>query len=81
MGEIVRLQKYIAMCGEASRRAAEQLIKEGKVSVNGEKVTIQGVKVEIGADKVAISGRQIEHLKKHYYIIITYFACNLKTFL
>lgn len=70
MGEIVRLQKYIAMCGEASRRAAEQLIQEGKVSVNGEKITNQGVKVEIGADKVTISGRQIEPCKKLYYIML-----------
>ena len=35
MGEIVRLQKYIAMSGAASRRAAEQMIAEGRVSVNG----------------------------------------------
>ena len=48
MGEIVRLQKYIAMSGTASRRAAEQLIDEGRVAVNGKKVTEQGVKVEIG---------------------------------
>ena len=48
MGEIVRLQKYIAMSGKASRRGAEQLIEEGRVSVNGSKVTQQGVKVEIG---------------------------------
>ena len=70
MGEIVRLQKYIAMCGEASRRAAEQLIEEGKVFVNGEAVTHQGVKVEVGADKVTISGRQIEPSKKRYYIML-----------
>ena len=54
MGEIVRLQKYIAMSGMASRRAAEQMIEEGRVKVNGKKVTEQGVKVEIGCDSVEV---------------------------
>ena len=70
MGEIVRLQKYIAMCGEASRRTAEKLISEGKVSVNGEKITEQGVKVEIGSDKVTVSGKEIKPVKKNYYIAL-----------
>lgn len=70
MGEIVRLQKYIAMCGEASRRAAEVLISDGKVTVNGKKITEQGVKVEIGADKVAVSGKVIKPINKMYYIML-----------
>ena len=52
MGEIVRLQKYIAMCGIASRRAAEKLIAYGHVRVNGETVRELGTKVELGADHV-----------------------------
>ena len=40
-----RLQKYIASCGIASRRKAEELITEGKVQVNGRKVTELGVKI------------------------------------
>lgn len=70
MGEIVRLQKYIAMCGEASRRAAEQLISDGKVYVNGMKITEQGVKVEIGADEVTVSGKRIKPSEKLYYIML-----------
>lgn len=70
MGEIVRLQKYIAMCGTASRRAAEALISDGKVTVNGEKVTEQGVKVEVGADKVTVSGKEIKPVNKMYYIML-----------
>ena len=58
MGEIVRLQKYIAMSGVASRRAAEKMITEGRVKVNGKKVTEQGVKVETGADSVSVDGRR-----------------------
>ena len=40
-----RLQKFIASCGVASRRKAEELIASGKVRVNGRKVTELGVKV------------------------------------
>ena len=39
MGEIVRLQKYIAMCGAASRRHAEEFITQGRVDVDGRTVT------------------------------------------
>lgn len=70
MGEIVRLQKYIAMCGAASRRAAEQLIEEGKVSVNGKTVTEQGVKVEIGADEIKLKGKILKPEAKKYYIAL-----------
>ena len=70
MGEIVRLQKYIAMCGVASRRAAEQLIADGRVCVNGEKVTEQGVKVEVGADNVKVNGKLIKPSGKTYYVML-----------
>lgn len=70
MGEIVRLQKYIAMCGVASRRAAESLISEGRVKVNGKTVNEQGIKVEIGADTVAVNGKDIKPDRKNYYIML-----------
>ena len=70
MGDIVRLQKYIAMCGIASRRAAEELITQGKVKVNGNKVTEQGIKVEIGADKVFVNGKEAKPVNKSYYIML-----------
>lgn len=70
MGEIVRLQKYIAMSGAASRRAAEGLIADGRVKVNGEKVTEQGIKVEIGCDKVMLDNKPLEIKNKNYYIML-----------
>lgn len=70
MGEIVRLQKYIAMSGAASRRAAEQLIADGRVFVNGNKITEQGVKVEIGADKITLDGEPLKVKNKKYYIML-----------
>lgn len=70
MGEIVRLQKYMAMCGAASRRGAEQMIEDGRVSVNGICVRQQGVKVEIGADKVTLDGVPLKPTGKMYYIML-----------
>lgn len=70
MGEIVRLQKYIAMCGVASRRKAEELISEGRVSVNGKSIDEQGVKIEIGADEVSVDGKPIKAKNKKYYIML-----------
>lgn len=70
VGEIVRLQKYIAMCGVASRRAAETLIAEGKVRVNGQIVRELGTKIEIGADEVAVHNKPIKATQKKYYIML-----------
>ncbi len=67
--EPVRLQKYMAMCGVASRRAAEKLIAEGKVTVNGRVVTEQGVKVT-DRDRVAVEGKTVSPEKKKYYIMM-----------
>ncbi len=70
MGETVRLQKYIAMSGAASRRKAEEMIDEGRVKVNGEKIDRRGVKVEIGADKVELDGVQLKIKNKKQYIML-----------
>lgn len=70
MGEIVRLQKYIAMSGTSSRRGAEQLIDEGRVRVNGELVREQGVKVEIGCDRVEVDGVMLKVNDKKIYIAL-----------
>ena len=45
MSEGIRLQKFLAQAGVASRRRCEELIEQGRVSVNGEMVTRQGVTV------------------------------------
>lgn len=70
MGEFMRLQKYIAACGIASRRAAEKMIEEGRVTVNGKVVDHVGVKVEAGADKVYVDNELIKPINKKYYIML-----------
>jgi 23S rRNA pseudouridine2605 synthase len=54
----VRLQKYLSRAGVASRRAAEEMIRAGRVRVNGEVVTEMGSKVESG-DRVEVDGRAV----------------------
>ncbi len=54
-----RLQKVLAQAGVASRRGAEELIREGRVRVNGHVVTAQGVIVEPGRDGIEVDGRRI----------------------
>jgi len=66
----VRLQKYMAMSGVASRRASEDLIKEGKVQVNGRVVTEMGVIVVPGKDKVKVDGVNIRPESNKVYIVL-----------
>ncbi len=65
----MRLQKYMAECGVASRRASEQLILEGRVTVNGITVTELGTKVNEG-DKVQFDGVTLNPPKKKVYIML-----------
>lgn len=64
---MMRLQKYLALSGVASRRASEKLIAEGHVAVNGQVITEMGVQVDETADRVTVDGVLI-HLEeeKHY---------------
>lgn len=56
----IRLQKALAEAGIASRRAAEQMIRAGRVSVNGSIVTELGCKVDPVRDRLAVDGRPVE---------------------
>ncbi|AUS96236.1 pseudouridine synthase [Clostridium thermosuccinogenes] len=65
----MRLQKYIAECGVASRRKSEELIKQGRVKVNGIPVSEMGVKVS-DEDVVEVDGRRISLEQKKVYIML-----------
>ena len=67
--EEMRLQKYLALCGVASRRGAESLIAGGKVCVNGAVVTEMGVKVN-AKDRITVNGEPVRLEKKKYYILL-----------
>ena len=63
-----RLQKVIAASGYTSRRKAEELILQGKVFVNGEKITNLGIKVNSN-DDIVISGVHLEKEENVYYLL------------
>ena len=63
---MVRLQKYLADAGVASRRAAEQFIAEGRVTVGGRVVTELGTKVDPVSDQVAVDGQPVRVRRKLY---------------
>lgn len=69
MSEAIRLQKYIAQSGFASRRRAEDLIVSGRVLVNGAVVSELGVKVNRG-DKVAVDGKCLRPLVRKVYLVV-----------
>lgn len=65
-----RLQKYLSRCGVASRRHAEQMIKEGKVRVNGQVILEMGKQVEAGHDKVTLNGKVVKPVKTLVYLML-----------
>ncbi len=64
----MRLQKYMAECGVASRRKAEEMIALGRVAVNGVTITEMGTQVEDG-DEVRLDGQMIRPEAEKRYII------------
>ncbi len=67
---MIRLQKFLADAGIASRRKSEEIILSGKVEVNGETVTELGVKVDPETDIVKYSGEEISIAEKKVYILL-----------
>lgn len=66
----IRLQKYLADAGIASRRKAEELIKQGKVYVNGKIVNELGTKVTPNVDEIRYEGKKVEIEEKYIYILL-----------
>lgn len=65
-----RLQKYLADCGVASRRASEKIIAEGRVRVNGKIITQQGTKVDPLKDSVQVDGKEVRAEEKAVYLLL-----------
>ena len=69
--QLVRLQKYMADCGIASRRKSEEMIADGMVKVNG-RIAVIGDKINPASDKVVVKGRRLGSAskQKRWYIMI-----------
>ena len=64
----MRLQKYLALCGVASRRHAEEMIAQGMVQVNGQTIREMGVQVEDG-DIVCVHGERVQPETEKRYVL------------
>jgi 23S rRNA pseudouridine2605 synthase len=65
-----RLQKIIAHAGVASRREAEAMIRDGRVTVNGKVVTELGSKADADRDHVKVDGKLVGRSEEHRYILL-----------
>ncbi len=65
-----RLQKILSRAGIASRRAAEKVMAEGRVTVNGVTVRELGSKAEIGTDDIRVDGVRVRAPKEHVYLLL-----------
>ena len=68
MAELIRLQKFMADCGVASRRACEVMISEGRVKVDGKIVKVQGIKIDPINTKVEVDNESINQKKTKTYL-------------
>lgn len=68
--EQIRLQKYLAENGIASRRKSEELIIQGKIKVNGEIVTELGTKITPNKDIVTYNEQIVNKIEEHVYILL-----------
>ena len=66
----MRLQKFIAECGVASRRSAEKMIESGRVTVNGEVVDYMGCTIDPDIDEIRVDGKVLRVEAKKYYIML-----------
>lgn len=66
---MIRLNKFLSEAGVTSRRKSEELIKEGRVSINGNVVTSLSTKVNPFDDKVKLDGELLHREKKVYYLL------------
>ncbi len=66
----MRLQKFLAACGVASRRKSEGIISNGRVKVNGDIITEMGFKIDPYNDKVLVDNKNITLENRKVYIIL-----------
>jgi 23S rRNA pseudouridine2605 synthase len=65
-----RLQKIIAAAGIASRRKAEELITQGRVTVNGQIVSELGSKADLDRDHIKVDGKLLRGAERHIYLLL-----------
>src|SRR5690242_14348413 len=65
-----RLQKILSQAGVASRRAAERLIADGRVTLNGKTVVEMGIKADADKDDIRVDGRRLHAPERKRYLLL-----------
>ena len=76
----MRINKFLAYSGVASRRTADKMIDDGQVKING-KVCNPGDDVDISSDSVSVNGKLVNIIKKYDYYIMNKpkgYVCTVK---
>lgn len=68
--ELIRINRYISMCGVAARRKADQLVLDGQVEVNGKVMVDLGTKIDPRRDKVFVNGKQVVRVHDYVYLVM-----------
>ena len=70
LSAVERLQKILSQAGVSSRRAGEQLMLEGRVTVNGVTIRKLGTKADAAHDEIRVDGRRIKVVERHRYVLL-----------
>jgi pseudouridine synthase len=68
--ESIRINRYLSMCGIASRRKADDMIRQGLVEVNGEVPTDPGFSVHPTRDRIVVNGQQVVRTHEYLYLVL-----------
>jgi len=66
----IRINKYLSQCGVTSRRGADNLILEKRVSINGQLVEKPGARVDPELDSVAVDGKEVRPVGRNAYVLL-----------
>jgi pseudouridine synthase len=70
MGDAIRINRFLALCGIASRRAADELVRAGRVKVNGQVVSQLATRVDPDEDVVEFDGKPIRPQERTVYVLL-----------
>lgn len=68
--ELIRINKFLAQQGVASRRAVDAMLAEGRISVNGKTVVEMGMKIDPSKDKILVDGNSVQGSDRMVYIVL-----------
>lgn len=76
---LIRINKYLSLCGITSRRGADNLIAEGRVTVNDQTLTERGAVVDTDTDKVKVDGVEATPVEQMVYVLLNKPAMTMTT--